>query len=317
MSAREVRSRCHDRAGGVASTVVAPVITRADIVVGLTDLGLSAGDRAMVHSSLSSFGRVEGGAPTVIGALMDVLTDEGLLLMPSFNHFVPFKRGQCGYYSPAEARTFNGTIPETFRRMSGVWRSLSPTHPFAAWGRQAEGLLCRHHLTLTMGSDSPLGRLGQEGGYGLFLGTDYTTNTYKHVVETTLNAPCLGHRTEELPVVLPSGETLKLRTWSYRESGCPISDPNDPVDTEMAAQGLHRRARIGRAIVTLFRLVDCFEVLSAMFAHGHGGHPPCCECRIRAWASPHQVESDWDAEGQCLLPWSPSRDVPPMAYRRP
>lgn len=35
--------------------------------------------KVMVHSSLKSFGHVEGGADTVVDALMELLTPEGTL----------------------------------------------------------------------------------------------------------------------------------------------------------------------------------------------------------------------------------------------
>ncbi len=44
-------------------------VTHADIVAGLRSMGVQPGDLILVHSSLSSFGHVEGGAETVINAL--------------------------------------------------------------------------------------------------------------------------------------------------------------------------------------------------------------------------------------------------------
>ena len=55
---------------------------------------------------------------------MDVLTDQGTLLLPSFNHCVPFAPGGEGFYDPRTTPTTNGAIPETFWRMDGVLRSL-------------------------------------------------------------------------------------------------------------------------------------------------------------------------------------------------
>ena len=111
----------------------------------------------MVHSSLKSFGRVEGGARTVIAALMEVITPEGTLLFPSFNHGRAFEEGQPGYFDPRETPTTNGAIPDLFWRMPGVLRSLAPTHAFAAWGKNARRYMQFHHRTLTMGPESPLG----------------------------------------------------------------------------------------------------------------------------------------------------------------
>ena len=60
-----------------------PIVTQPDIVSGLRRLDIRAGMGLIVHSSLKSFGHVEGGAETVIAALMEVLTLDGTLLMPS------------------------------------------------------------------------------------------------------------------------------------------------------------------------------------------------------------------------------------------
>ncbi|MGQ9732976.1 MAG: aminoglycoside N(3)-acetyltransferase [Candidatus Zipacnadales bacterium] len=270
------------------------IVTQEDLVEGLQRLGLRPGWRVMVHSSLKSFGYVQGGAETVIRALQEVVTEEGLLLFPSFNHGAPFRPGGCGYFDPRETPTENGLIPETFRKLPDVYRSLNPTHAYAAWGRDAERYVTRHHLTLTMGPDSPQGILWREGGYCLFLGTDYASNTFKHVVEMTTGAPCLGRRTTQLPVRLPDGRIVKLRTWSYRESRCPISDPHEPVNAEMERRRLHRRARIGESLVTLYRLSDFFEVLATMLREGYAGHPPCSQCKVRPAKSEYEVPSDWD-----------------------
>ena len=69
------------------------VIGFEDLCDGFRRLGLQVGGGVMVHSSLSSFGHVLGGARTVIEALMEVVTPEGTLMMPSFNHGEPFGPG--------------------------------------------------------------------------------------------------------------------------------------------------------------------------------------------------------------------------------
>ena len=101
----------------MAETSPIPTVTGADIIAGLRELGLTRGAGVMVHSSLKSFGRVEGGARTVIAALMEVITPAGTLMMPSFNHGRAFEEGQPGYYDPRETPTSNGAIPDLFWRM--------------------------------------------------------------------------------------------------------------------------------------------------------------------------------------------------------
>ncbi len=251
----------------------------------------------VVHSSLRKFGFVEGGANTIIEALMEILSPDGTLVMPSFNHDFPFHLGEAGYYDPRETRTINGIIPDTFWRMPKVLRSLDPTHPAAAWGKNARRYTENHHRTLTMGSDSPLGLLGRDGGHGLLLGVGYEANTYHHVIETTTGAPCLGRRTEAYPVRLPDGRTVLGRTWGWRGGDCPFTDQGH-YPKGMADRGLHRQTQIGPATITFFRLQDCFEVVSEMLALGSDGFPPCSGCLIRPRVVPQTVESDWDEVNQ-------------------
>ncbi|NOX44142.1 MAG: AAC(3) family N-acetyltransferase, partial [Caldiserica bacterium] len=59
------------------------VVTKDDIVRGLRELGLEVGAIVGVHSSLSSFGYVEGGADAVIDALLEVVGEEGTVVMPT------------------------------------------------------------------------------------------------------------------------------------------------------------------------------------------------------------------------------------------
>jgi len=168
-----------------------------------------------------------------------------------------------------------------------------------------------------MGPDSPQGILHREGGLCLFIGTDYATNTFKHVVEMSTGAPCLGRRTLELPVHLPDGRRVKLRTWGYRGSRCPISDPSEYVDREMEQRGLHQRAQIGESTVTLFRLRDFYELLAGMLCEGHAGYPPCRQCPVRPNPTDYDAPSDWDDDANDLTPDSPSRALGPMAWRSP
>ncbi len=278
-----------------------PPLNRSTLCAGLDALGVRAGMGLIVHSSLSSLGYVVGGAPTVIAALMDVLTPQGTLLMPSFNHGMPFKPGGPGCYDPLRTPTINGAIPDAFWRMPDVRRSLNPTHPFAAWGKNAERYVQNHHRTLTMGADSPLGLLLADDGYGLLLGVDYRANTFHHVVETLVKAPCLGRRSETYAIALPDGRQVMGRTWGWRNGSCPWTDQNRYA-LLMAVRGLYRQKRIGPCTATLFRLRDGLAVIESLLRQGNEEFPPCSACSIRPRQVAQTVLSDWDDEHHCLRP---------------
>ena len=282
-------------------------VKKEDIAAGLRSLGLSPGAGVIVHSSLKSFGHVEGGAQTIIEALMEVATAAGTLLMPSFNHGAAFAEGAPGYFDPGETKTTNGAIPDLFWRMPEVERSMDPTHAFAAWGKHAKRYTQFHHRTITMGPESPLGLLHADDGYGLLLGVGYHANTFHHVVEMSTGVPCLGVRTEAYPVRLPGGETVESRTWGWREKSCPFTDEGRYHEV-LQARGLQQEVLIGQSRVILFRLRDCFEVIAEILRQGKDGFPPCTGCAIRPRQVAQTVPSDWDAEGQYLLPDAAAQD---------
>ena len=287
----------------MTDSTTTPTVTRSDIATGLRRLGIEPGAGLIVHSSLKSFGHVVGGARTVIEALMEVVTPDGTIVIPSFNHGGAFGKKGAGYYHPGETPTSNGAIPDLFWRMPDVYRSIDPTHPFAAWGSDARRYTEFHHRTLTMGPQSPLGLLQADGGYGLLLGVTYRANTFHHVVEMTLSTPCLGQRTEAYPVVLPDGRRVEARTWGWREKSCPFTD-GYRYHEEM--QAVQKQTTIGASTVTLFRLADCFEVIAGILRTGKEGFPPCSLCPIRPRKAAETVPSDWDAEKGVLMPESAS-----------
>ncbi len=269
-------------------------ITRSDIEAGLAGLGIEHGMGLMVHSSMKSFGgHVIGGPGAVIDGLMARLSETGLLLMPSFNHGAPFEPGGAAYFDPLVTPTTNGLIADKFWRMDGVHRSLNPTHAFAAWGRGAEANVAHHHRALTMGIDSPLGRLYREGGFCLFVGTGYRSNTFHHVVETAAGARCLGGRREQRPVRLPDGRMVMGRTWAWRSERCPITQTVGYADR---MTGFQRQTRVGTSTFTLYRLSDALRVMGAMLEQGVGDYPPCRRCPIAPRWSETAVASDWDEQ---------------------
>lgn len=273
-------------------------LTWENIRSGLESFGFGRGDRLMIHSSLSSLGWVEGGAEAVIKALMELVGIEGTILMPSFNHGAAFSATGPGVFDPLKTRCTNGRIPGTFWRMKSVYRSLNPTHAFAAWGSDAERYTKGQHLTLTMGEDSPLGLIARDDGYQLNIGTTHYTTTAKHLAETMNRSPCLGYRTEVYPVRLPDGRIVQHRTWGWRERICPITGFGEHIESEMERRRLQKKGYMGRSLVTYFRLKDLLRVTLNLLDNGCAGFPPCSRCPIRPPRTIATCSSDWSDDGR-------------------
>lgn len=56
------------------------MLTKNDVLIGLKNIGVRLGMELEVHSSLSSFGYVEGGAQTIISALKNVVVQKAVFL---------------------------------------------------------------------------------------------------------------------------------------------------------------------------------------------------------------------------------------------
>lgn len=147
----------------------------------LRALGLCEGDTVIVHSSLSSMGHVEGGAETVIAALRAVLGESGTLLFPAFSYATAYKSSE---FSLNDTPVCVGKIPDTFRQMPGVLRSLHPTHSVCAIGAHAAEMVADHALDDTpMGPHSPYRKLPAADGKILMLGCSLRSNSFIHAME--------------------------------------------------------------------------------------------------------------------------------------
>ena len=104
-------------------------ITKQDIVFALKLGGIKEGDIVLMHSALSSIGRVEGGADTVIDAVLEAVGESGTFAVSTmaFNH----------PYDPENDRSTVGIISETHRLRKNSIRSLRPVHCINAIGAKA------------------------------------------------------------------------------------------------------------------------------------------------------------------------------------
>jgi len=276
------------------------ILTKQQIKSELEKLGIRRTDKIIVHSSLSSMGYVKGGAKAVCEALMELVGKDGIVMMPSFNHGTIFENNPEAYFSPLETPTINGAIPDTFWRMKNVYRSLHPTHSFAVWGKNAKDFVRNHHRVLTMGKGSPLHLLEQYGGKIVLIDA-FHSNTFHHVVEMTNNVPCLGKRTEQYPVKLPSGKIVYCRTWGWRDGICEITDKAAYLDY-MIKHNLLKKGKIGNASVFVIDMKTCRTVIEKFLSGSIKGYPGCKKCNIKPRKVLQTVESDWDDVNESVKP---------------
>ena len=104
-----------------------PVVSRSEIRDGLLSMGIEPGAVVLVHSSLSAFGYVDGGADAVIDALLEALGPSGTLVMPTFT-WGAFHAQKRVEFDVRNTPCETGRIPETFRMRPGVLRDVHVCH---------------------------------------------------------------------------------------------------------------------------------------------------------------------------------------------
>ncbi len=169
--------------------------TREKLITDFINLGVEIADTLFIHSSFKSLGDVEGGAGAVISALENVIGQDGLILMPSFN-LLPSREERVASWDIDITPSTVGWLTEFFRQMKGAYRSDHYSHSVAARGKDAEAFVA-DHLSCdgyqspwdyppwgkTYGTHSPMFRAYKRNGKILMLGVDYNTSTYIHLVE--------------------------------------------------------------------------------------------------------------------------------------
>lgn len=167
-----------------------PKMSRARLTRDLYALGIRPGECILVHSSLSRLGFVEGGAATVIDALVDAVTPSGTVLFPTLTGSERDGPSDPPFMDIRSTSCWTGRIPEAARFRPDARRSLHPTHSVTALGAGAARYTSGHESSATpCDEQSPYYRLMDEAGLILLLGTDQQSNTTLHCLEELAAVP--------------------------------------------------------------------------------------------------------------------------------
>jgi aminoglycoside 3-N-acetyltransferase len=181
-------------------------------------LGVRKSGVLLVHSSLRSLGKVEGGAETVVHGLLDALGDNGTLLFPSLSYATVGKMNPR--FDVRNTPACIGALPEYFRQREGTLRSIHPTHSVSGVGKLAREILTDHEKDTTpCGTNSPFHKLPHYNGQILFIGCGLRPNTSMHAIEEQVEPPYLYSDVVEYEITDANGKTSKMSVRSHNFKG--------------------------------------------------------------------------------------------------
>jgi aminoglycoside 3-N-acetyltransferase len=235
------------------------LFTKAELQKQLEAMGILPTDTLLVHSSMKAIGEVEGGADTVLDALMDYM-HKGLLVLPT--HTWQQINAEYNVFDVLHEPSCVGILTNIFRQRPGVIRSWHPTHSVAAYGKDA--------ADYTRGEeqfDTPCPRAGCYGKLYdrkakiLFLGCRLNRNTTIHGVEEWNKIP---NRLATVPQLLwiktPQGDMIRRPMYGHFSPVTDISSNYIKLEAPLLARGIARRGAFGKAECIIVDVVPMVEL---------------------------------------------------------
>ena len=236
------------------------MVTYRDFITSFRKLDLGKAP-IIAHASLSTFGKVQGGADTLIGAL---LASFSAAIMPTFTYKTmiipevgPPENGitygsgsrinqEAEFFRPdMPADPLMGIVAETMRQHPNAIRSTHPIYSFS--GVNADFAIKAQSLKNPF---APIEALTTASGWVLLLGVDHTSNTSIHYAEQVA-----GRRQFIRWALTPRG-IITCPRWP----GCSYSF--NQISPRLA--DVTRRVHIGNALVQAYPLDNLVETVIEM-----------------------------------------------------
>lgn len=162
-------------------------LTKAEIVGGLHRVGLKACDVVLVHAAMRTLGHVDGGAETVVEALLEVLGKHGTLVVPTFTsaHYA----AEDPIVDPENDPSEMGIISQTVKTRPDALKSIAYSASFAAVGRRAEVITQVDPSLTVFDLRSSFGVMLALNTQILLLGVPYQSSTSHHFAEYVCDVP--------------------------------------------------------------------------------------------------------------------------------
>ena len=204
------------------------IFTLNDLIDDIKALGIKQGDVVFVHSSLRSIGYVEGGADTIINAFLEIIGDDGTLIIPTYSNKGTMYNtciAKNYVFDVKKSKTNLGIIPSTFLKRDGICRSIHPTHSVSAIGKYAKEITNKHQIgKKTYGENSPWGKILEFNGKMLGIGVSLHVNSQYHYLEDIME--------EEFPLKTKVDNIYKLKC--INQNNQPIEVEVQPLDPEVS-----------------------------------------------------------------------------------
>ena len=215
----------------------------------------------IAHASLRPFGYIQGGAETVLHA---VLASFPSVIMPTHtyktkitpdvgppNNGIVYGSGKDKnkmsqpFHLAMRADPMMGILPETMRNHPSAMRTAHPILSFA--GVNADSILCTQSLSEPL---APIGALAEQDGWVVLINVDHTVNTSIHYAEK------LAGRKQFIRWALVEDRVVECPNYPGDSMGFQAVEQHIKFDT--------RHVEIGEAFIQAVPLKRLFDVVQSL-----------------------------------------------------
>ncbi len=229
------------------------------LVLELKELGLQEGDCVLVHSSYKSLGPIIEGPKTVIDAIIEVIGEEGTLIVPTFNF--AFCKGEA--FDVRSTPSQMGILTELVRQHPDSHRNMHPIYSFAFLGKHGSELGKLRYKS-SYGADSVFGKLRELNGKIMIIGLSYNKSmTFFHHIEEMEGCDYRYFKSFAGTVTDWEGRTYQdTFTMFVRDLDKGVVTAVDPMGKVLEDQGAVSKKNIGEATVRLMKANDVYRITS-------------------------------------------------------
>lgn len=241
------------------------MLTFHEASIKLRGLGLQNGDIVLVHSSYKSFGVVEGGPQTIIDAILNVIGEEGTLVVPTFTFSFcdQFNSTGKGYFNVNTTPSEMGILTEVVRNMPKSKRSVNPIYSVAVHGKLVNELASVDDKNV-FGKDSIFGKLHKLNGKIMINGLGYNDSwTFVHYIEEMEGCNYRYHKNFSGKIIVDNREYEDTFIMRVRDVENGVVTNVDPMGKMLEERGIVSFMQIGQSTVKLFGTQDAYRITAS------------------------------------------------------
>lgn len=260
------------------------VLNKEDIIIDLQNLGLRKGDIINVKASLKSIGQIDGGASTLLDALLEVVGEDGAILTESFIKLLPVGRldkNNPKHFANKDSNSYAGALTNTILKHTKVILGNHPTHRYAGIGEKISLIIQSHAV-----EDDPyivLEKIADVGGKNLRIGPkDKVVGV--GTTHIAINKTKLRQKRPRVGIFYKVGNETKLfeNWWA---TGCEAGF-NKMIKLFYETDAVIKEGKIGKAEALLTNMQKTLEIEYKAIKNDPTvmlcDDPACAKCRI-AW----------------------------------